>query len=371
MARAPIGIGLLGGGYAARVQLKAWRLVPGARVVTIWNRTASRASALGAEFGVDAVKTLEELLTDDRIDAVDIATSVDTHVEYALRVAAAGKHVLCQKPLATTLTEAAEIVDACRTAGVRLMVNENWRWRPWYRVIRQLVDDGAVGRPFYLRIASRSAAAASSSDSSARPFEDQPFLRTLQPLILLEIGPHYFDVARYLFGDPSEVFAQTLKVTPPERVLGEEVATALLLGPNRLAVIELSWASFGYGESVQPDSMVLEGTGGTLRLSPDGALRLCRRDGTVRQIDVDLADYYVRSWAAALRHFTEGLTNDAEFETAGDQNLETLRLVFAAYEFSGEQPRRRSGYPGRGGRLILQETWHLRRLRRRLGRLCG
>ena len=333
MALATIGIGLLGGGYAARTQLRAWRLVPGARVVAIWNRTASRASALGREFGVDAVETLEALLTDDRIDAVDVATSVETHVEYALRVAAAGKHVLCQKPLATTLAEAEQIVDVCRAAGVRLMVNENWRWRPWYRVIRSLVDEGAVGRPFYLRIASRSAAAAATSpDPSAHPFEDQPFLRTLQPLILLEIGPHYFDVARYLFGDPSGVFAQTLKVTPPERVLGEEVASALLLGPDRLAVIELSWASFGYDEPVQPDSLALEGTEGALLLSTDGALRLCRLDGTVRQIDLDLSDYYVRSWAAALRHFTECLAIGAEFETAGDQNLGTLRLVFAAYE---------------------------------------
>ena len=305
--------------------------MPGTRVVAIWNRTASRAEALAREFEADAVADLDALLANGRIDAVDITTAVGTHVEFALRVAASGKHVLCQKPLAASLEEAREIVDACHAAGVRLMVNENWRWRPWYRAARSILDAGEVGRPFYLRLASRSAMALATPEEGL-PFQRQPFLRTLEPLILLELGPHYFDVARYLLGDLPGVFARTLKVVPRERVLGEEIATSLLFGRDRMAVIELSWASIGHGNPIQPDSMTIEGTEGTLHLSTDGTLRLSRADGTVQDIDLDIDNYYDRSWSRALKHFAECLADGSEFETSGDHHLGTLRLLFSAYE---------------------------------------
>ena len=154
-----IGIALLGAGYAARIQLACWREIPHATVIGVWNRSAERARALAAEFGVPSFAELDALLGHPAVDAVDIATAVETHRDYAPQAAAFGKHVLCQKPLAPTFAEAAAIVGDCETAGVRLMVNENWRWRPWYRAARALLDRGAIGQPFSLRLAMRSAAA--------------------------------------------------------------------------------------------------------------------------------------------------------------------------------------------------------------------
>ena len=143
-----IGIALLGAGYAGTIQLEGWRRVPNTRVVGVWNRTSDRADALASRFGVPAFDNLDALLNHREVVAVDIATAVETHREYALRAAAAGKHVLCQKPLAPNLGEAAEIVRGCEASGVRLMVNENWRWRPWYRAVRRELDRGTLGRPF-------------------------------------------------------------------------------------------------------------------------------------------------------------------------------------------------------------------------------
>src|SRR5918998_2143197 len=127
-----IGIALLGAGYAARIQLECWREIPGATVVGIWNRSSERAHALAADFGVPSFDELDTLLAHPAVDAVDIATAVETHHDYAWRAAATGKHVLCQKPLAPSFAEAEALVRDCETAGVRLMVNENWRWRAWY-----------------------------------------------------------------------------------------------------------------------------------------------------------------------------------------------------------------------------------------------
>ena len=329
-----IGIALLGAGYAARIQLACWREIPGAAVIGVWNRSAERARALAAEFGVPRFDDLDRLLAQSAVDAVDIATAVETHCDYAQQAAASGKHVLCQKPLAPSFAEAVAVVSDCEAAGVRLMVNENWRWRPWYRATRDLLDRGVIGQPFYLRLASRSAAAVATPERPPQSlFARQPFLRRMRPLIVLELGPHHFDIVRFLFGEPEDVYARTLKVTPADHVAGEEVATTLLGYPNRLAQVELSWVSLGHPtDAVNPDVLAIEGTEGSLFVDHDGQVRVSHRDGNQESISVDTADAYRRSWRAALAHFAECLDSGEPFETSGTDNLNTLRLVFAAYD---------------------------------------
>ena len=282
---------------------------------------------------------LDELIDHPAVDAVDIATAVETHRDYALRAAASGKHVLCQKPLAPSFAEAVATVRGCEAAGIRLMVNENWRWRPWYRAARDLLDRGVIGQPFSLRLASRSAAAVATPDRPPESlFARQPFLRRMRPLIVLELGPHHFDIVRFLFGEPDDVYARTLKVTPVDHVAGEEVATALFGYPDRLAQVELSWASIGYPtDAVNPDVLAIEGTEGSLFVDHDGQVRVSHRDGKEERIAIDTTDAYRRSWRAALAHFAECLESGEQFETSGADNLHTLRLVFAAYDSAATQ----------------------------------
>ncbi|HEX2035647.1 MAG TPA: Gfo/Idh/MocA family oxidoreductase [Chloroflexota bacterium] len=337
-------IALLGAGYAGRIQLQGWQTVPGVQVVGLWNRTAARAHELGRELGVPVFEDLQALIGHPEVDAVDVATVFETHREYSLQAAAAGKHVLCQKPLAPTQADAAAIVEGCRRAGVRLMVNENWRWRPWYRAVRRVLDRGALGRPFAMRLSLRTDAAVATPEQPPQQlFAQQPFLRTMDPLIMMELGPHHFDVVRFLFGDPSGVYARTLKVSP--HTAGEDVATALLEYPDRTAIVELSWHAIGYtadrSRRLHPDELLMEGTEASLAVREDGQVQLAFRDGRRETVPVDTADGYRRSWRDALAHFAACLESGAEFETSGEQNLATLRLVFDAYQSA------RSGQPVR------------------------
>ena len=114
---------------------------------------------------------------------------------------------------------------------------------------------------------------------------------------------------------------------------GEEVATTLFGYPDRLAQVELSWASLGYpADAVNPDVLAIEGTEGSLFVDHDGQVRVSHRDGRQEQIAIDTTDAYRRSWQAALAHFAECLVSGEPFETSGADNLNTLRLVFAAYD---------------------------------------
>lgn len=329
-----IGIALLGAGYAARIQLACWREIPDAQIIGVWNRNPDRTRSLAAEFGVPSFDVLDDLLADPAVQAVDIATAVETHREYALLAAAYGKHVLCQKPLAPTYAEAVAMVRGCEEAGVRLMVNENWRWRPWYRAVRDLLNRGVIGKPFFLRLASRSAAAVATPEHPPEHlFARQPFLRRMRPLIVLELGPHHFDIVRFLMGEPHDVYARTLKITPEAHVAGEEVATVIFGYPDRIAQVELSWASIGYpAESVNPDVLAIEGTEGSLFVAHDGQVRIAHRDGRVETLEVETSNAYMRSWQAAIAHFASCLASGEPFDTSGSENLHTLRLVFAAYE---------------------------------------
>ncbi|MCL5110587.1 MAG: Gfo/Idh/MocA family oxidoreductase [Chloroflexi bacterium] len=337
-----VGIALLGAGFAGKRQLECWQRVPEARVVGLWNRTAERGRAAAQRFGVPFYPDLEDLLADLAVDAVDIATTPETHLAFTRQASAHGKPVLCQKPLADSYDESEAIVSACERAGVRLMANENFRWRPWYRVAKQVVRSGALGDLFHLRLTYRdSLAVATAERPAAQVFDDEPYLKKAERLVLIDMGPHNFDIVRFLFGDPETVYARAHKVTP--FLAGEEVATALLGYPGRTAVVEASFASIGYPPGIQSDELIIEGREGTLRLGWDGQLTLRRRLGGEERFAVDVTDYRLRAWTAALAHFVECLRSGAPFETPGRDYLKTMRFVFAAYE-SAE-----TGLPVRAG----------------------
>jgi predicted dehydrogenase len=197
--------------------------------------------------------------------------------------------------------------------------------------VRGVVDRGDLGEPFHLRLSHRVPSTVVSADQPAdQIFGHEPFLRSVERLILINVGPHYVDTVRFLFGDPASVYARTHKVTP--NVVGEEVATLVLGYPNRTALIELSWATVADRPTLQPDTLTIEGTEASLALGLDGQIELHHRDGRRERVAVDTADGYQRSWTAALAHFADCLERDAPFETHGAQALATMRAVFSAYD---------------------------------------
>jgi len=326
-----IGVGLLGAGYAASMQLTGWARVPNARVVGLWNLEPDQGRFVADRFGVPFVERLDDLLANPEIDAIDVATAPTSHLELARKAAQAGKAVLCQKPMARAFDECQAIVADCDEAGVRLMINENFRWRAWYRAARTVLDEGALGRLFHLSLTfRRSLIVASSRRPAEQIFAGQPRLRADDPLMLLSNGPHFADLVRFLFGDPETIYCRADKVTP--YVAGEEIMTMVASYPDRTAIVDASFASVGYEGGVQPDTVVIEGTDGTLRIDTDGQVRVHDREGDERVIAVDAEDWDQASWTAALAHFAGCLEQGRPFETDGARNLETMRIVFAGIE---------------------------------------
>ena len=147
MQRNSLGVGIIGAGSMARHHLAAWSQQPDCQVVAIYNRTLSKAQALAQEFGIPHVcEQVGALIGREDLDAVSIAMPHNLHHPLALAAIEAGKHVFCEKPLATALDDALDMWKRAEQAGVKTGVQFGHRFAPALDRLRALLQDGYVGR---------------------------------------------------------------------------------------------------------------------------------------------------------------------------------------------------------------------------------
>jgi predicted dehydrogenase len=323
---------MLGAGFWSYFQLAAWGELEGVECVALCDRVRSKAEARAAEFGIPRVyDDPQELLQRERLDYLEIVTSPETHSEL---VHLAAKHkvpVICQKPMAMSLSEAEGMVGACGKARIPFFVHENWRWQTPIRQLKCVLDQGRIGRPFRARL---------EMVSGFPVFANQPFLKELEEFVLTDVGAHILDVARYLFGDADSLYCQIHRVHAG--IKGEDVATVMLRTQSGMTVV----CALGYAENFLerdrfPETFAfVEAERGSLELGPDFWLRATTAEGTharrwppLRYPWADPAYAVVQSSIVACHaNLLGALKGEVPAETTGEDNLRTLRLVFAAYE---------------------------------------
>jgi predicted dehydrogenase len=330
---------MLGCGHICPFHLRAWAEIEGVEIVALANRTVGKAEAQAQEFGISlshVYSDYRELLEGERLDFVDIATAPHIHRQQVEAAAAHGLHVLCQKPFALTLEDACAMSAACEGAGVLLTINENWRWRAWYREIKRLLDQEAIGRPRYVRIARHSNGALPGPGGNLPPlFINQAYTMEMDRLILYEWGIHLIDVLRFLLGDVTSVYARMDRVSPLCK--GEDRALLILEVGGVTGLIDISWATVDQEKPFsQLERVTVEGDAGTIHLLPDqdDVLQITTGGETQRRsaFDVTPGEAYQASYTAAQRHFIECLREGRSPETEASDNLKTLAATFAAYE---------------------------------------
>ncbi|MBN2451396.1 MAG: Gfo/Idh/MocA family oxidoreductase [Lentisphaeria bacterium] len=341
----PLRVGILGCGFWSAFQVAGWREVDRVEIAGLYNRTRSKADALAAACGGIHVFDTPEALLGAGIDVADIITSEETHRHFVELAAAHGVHVICQKPMAPTPADCRAMVEACRNAGVRLLIHDNWRWQTPIRRFKEELARADIGRPFraHIRYA-----------NSFPVFAKQPFLGELEHFILMDMGTHILDTARALFGEAESILCHTARITPGIR--GEDVATVLLRMRDGLhCTVELSYASPVEHDRFPETFLHVEAERGSLDLAPDFWIRRTRDGQTVsfrapppvyRWAD---PAYLVATTAVVPVHreFARCLRQGVRSETEGEEYLHTMELVFAAY---------RSAAAGRLIRLTGDET---------------
>jgi predicted dehydrogenase len=326
---------MLGAGAWAANQLSAWGKVEGARIVALCDRLPDRLHSLGGQFGIERLyRDFGEMLARERLDFVDLCARPQSHASLIRQAGEHGLPVLCQKPFCTSLQEAEEIVASCEEAGVRLMINENYRWQAWYRKAKDLLEVGAIGAPFQAKIQERWRATLPHFEST------QAYLAEMPRLILYEMGVHYLDVFRYLFGEPEAVTARLHHISP--KVRGEDVQMILLNYPHLTGLIQSSWVSVPVpgldtaadGRDPLTARLEIDGVYGTIYLEPEGTLHLYR-DGEYEQWKFG-TETEEESRASAHSHFINCLEEGTEFETSGRDTLKTMTVLWACYQSAQE-----------------------------------
>jgi predicted dehydrogenase len=223
-----------------------------------------------------------------------------------------------------------QMLETCKRAGVQLYIHENFRWQAPIRKLKEIIDSGTIGRPFKGRV----------SFLSAFPvFENQPFLAQLEQFILTDIGSHILDICRFLFGEASSLYCHTTRINPT--IKGEDVANVLMQMQSGLTCYaEMSYASVMEKEAFPQTLVTVEGDKGSVVLTHDFVLKISTHNGTVVTEGkptmypwVDPAYAVVHSSIVDCnRNILKGLRGEGKTETTGEDNFETIRLVYAAYE---------------------------------------
>jgi predicted dehydrogenase len=323
--------GLVGCGFFSINHLHAWRDVEGAAIVALCDRDATRLAIVGDQFGIARrYADAEEMLTKERLDFVDIATTVPSHRTLVEMAALHGVGVICQKPFALSMDDANAMVIACQDAGVALMVHENFRWQSAIQTLGAILRDGEIGELFWGRVSFRSA---------FDVFSGQPYLAKGDRFIIEDLGIHVLDIARFLFGDVATATARTLRVNPAIR--GEDVATILLDHRNGVtSVVDCSYATRLAVEPFPETIVEVDGSAGSIRLGQGYKLVVTTANG-VRHRDISplLLPWASRPWhniqesvLAIEQHWVDCLRTGCEPATSGRDNLKTLALVEAAYQ---------------------------------------
>lgn len=337
----PYRFAVIGTGFFAQNHLHAWAEIPEVELVAVCDVDDARVQAAARDFGGRAYTDAAELFAaHPELDFVDIATTAPTHRMMVELAAQHGVAAICQKPLAWEMSDAKAMVDAMAAKNLPFMVHENFRFQYPMRRIKDLVDAGAIGRPFFGRISFRTA---------HDVYAAQPWLVDNPRMIIIDVAVHLLDLACCFIGVPQTVFAETLRVN--SRIVGEDVATILLRMPDATCIVDASYETKSDHNTYPQTFVILEGTEGTITLGPDYHLQVVSR-GQVTDEDLVIPAHEWSSvpWNAIQdsvyaiqRHWVDCLDSGSVPETSGAATLDLMDITLGSYESADSGTRYQVG----------------------------
>jgi predicted dehydrogenase len=330
----PLGIGILGAGKVVRAfHLPALAGNVRARVVAFGNHRHESMEALAREFGIAKTYTdLDRMADDPEIDAVVNALPNSLHAPLSVRMLESGKHVLCEKPMATSLAQAREMAAAAHAARRTLMIGHVWRESPQVQWLRDVVRSGTLGTIFKVR--------AHAVVAGRGPKLDSWFVRPEMAGggALADVGIHSLDMISFLFDDRPQPVSVTARIGNSFQNLEvEDTASVWVEYDNAMAVqIEAGW--FHHQASDPHGAIELFGTLGYARTLP--AWLRHRAEGgwveSVPAVDCRHPDDDPGLYAAQMDHFLDAILDGRSPACDAGQGVRSMILLEAAYRSAAE-----------------------------------
>jgi len=325
---------LIGAGLFGETHAKAYTTHPEAELAVVCDLNAERAGEIAGKYGAGKTTTdWREVAADPTIDAVSVATPDFAHTEIAVGIAQAGKQLLVEKPLATTVAECEQIVAAAKQSGVKLMVAFHNRWSPPFHEAHRLVEAGEVGQPrfVYYRL----------SNTTFVPTKMLAWAE--KSSVLWFLGSHAIDMTCWLLGEyPHRVYS----VSRREILKGMGVDTpdlfqsTLEFPSGAVASIENVWLLQQSAPTVVDVKCEVIGTAASIYIdtTSNRALELQRAE-RVQYGDI-IGSPFIHGrqlgfQVEAIRHFADCVAYDREPLTPGEVGVEVTRVACAIQESAG------------------------------------
>ena len=334
-----INIGIIGCGKIAQVRhIPEYAENPDVKLAAFFSPNRARAQEQADKYGGMAYDTAEELLANPEIDAVSVCAANYAHAELSMQALNAGKHVLCEKPMATTLADCEAMVECAKKNGKFLMIGHNQRLAKAHMEAKRLIDEGLIGDIITFRT---SFGHGGPETWSISPGKNVWFFDKKKAAmgVMADLGVHKTDLIQYLTGQ------RVVRTTARLVTLDKRGEDGELIGvdDNAVCIYEMSGGAFGtmtaswtyYG--AEDNSTVLYGTKGIMRIYDDPAHSIVVKlaDGQEQVYDVEQIqtnDNQTKSGVIDL--WVDCLKNNRAPEISGESALYAMRAVFASIESS-------------------------------------
>lgn len=313
-------VALVGAGSMGRVHANAYSKMPEAELIAVCDIDSKAAEVFSEEYKIPAFTDFNEMISKIDVDVIDVCTPTYAHSECVIAAAKAGKNVACEKPLARTVTQAEEAVQACEEAGVTLFTAHVLRWFPEYRTIKKKIDAGAIGEPVEVR----------TTRSGTHPGDPNCWYSDYKKSggVVLDLIIHDFDWLRWCFGNAKRVYARGL--FDSKIPLTDYALVTIRFESGVIAHVEGGWARpSGFITSVEA-----AGTKGLLNYCNNDTAPLVidrkaiegeRPAVTIPENPTIDSPYYLE-----LRHFIQCLESGQKPDVTPEDAIEAVRIAEAS-----------------------------------------
>ena len=334
-----IGIGMIGCGKIAQVRhLPEFFDNPDCKLIALFDNNMKRAEALAEQYGARACSSLDELLEDPEIDAVCICVANVAHCEVTVKALKAGKHVLCEKPMAISLEECELMVRTAGECGLKLMIGQNQRFAEAHAKAKQLIEEGVIGKVLTFRT---SFGHSGPENWSVDPGKNTWFFDPKQAAmgVMADLGIHKTDLIQYIIGQDVKAVAARLvtldKKGPDDKLIGVDDNAICIyeMDGGAIGTMTASWTYYG----AEDNSTIIYGTQGSLTIYDiDRAPIVLRKPGgEVINYEVGQIQTNANQTKSGIADsFIDCLKSGSEPSVPGYRVLPAMKAVFAAIESS-------------------------------------
>ncbi|OES46693.1 Gfo/Idh/MocA family protein [Domibacillus iocasae] len=330
-----IKVGIIGcGSIAKHRHIPEYAMNENVEIVAFCDIIAARAHAFADQYNAKAYVDYNELLENEEIDAVSVCTPNSLHAPVSIAALKAGKHVLCEKPMATSSEEAEAMIAAAEENGKKLMIGHNQRFVPSHAKARSIIESGELGKIYSFRTAfGHSGPENWSADGEHSWFFDkeQAFIGAMG-----DLGVHKTDLLRYLIGEEFVEAAAFVETSAKQNSTVDDNAVCILKSESGIiGTLAASW-SYNGGED---NSTVFYAEKGIMRLEddPDYSLIIDYKNGNSERHSlgtIQSNEEGQQTDTHVVEHFINSIVEDKTPPVCGNEGKKSLEVILAALESS-------------------------------------